>query len=342
VEGAERAFAEARELFSLAYAEGLALAARDATLLAREGAATAGGLPGDRYVLEADARSVEADGAFAREDFEDAAGRYEQATAAYRAAAEEAGRLTRPFLMGSEPPELEYALALCRRYQDDCAAERYAEEAVREVRLRPYALSTYEVSNDEFSRFVAETGYRSAAEVSGRSWRDAGGRLIEAPGYSWRYPQGPRGEPYQRALAHPVVHVNHEDASAYCEWAGGRLPTEAEWEYAARGDERRRFPWGEEWQADNVRWAGDADAGTAPTGRNPSASTPQGLHDMAGGVWEWTASGSGQAPILKGGSWLERDPALFRGAARLLVDPALSSDHYGFRCARDLPSWPDR
>jgi formylglycine-generating enzyme len=197
------------------------------------------------------------------------------------------------------------------------------------VTLSGFWLDPFEVTNDEFARFVAETRHVTVAETPPRAedyptvprealvagsvcFRQPGaevalGRYMEwwhfERGASWRHPDGP-GSSLAGRGRHPVVHVAWSDAAAYCRWAGKRLPTEAEWEYAARGGVRQRararFPWGDEptqggrWMA-NV-WQGrfptqdsgdDGFRGTAPVGSFPAS--PLGLHDMAGNVWEWVA-----------------------------------------------------
>jgi formylglycine-generating enzyme len=185
---------------------------------------------------------------------------------------------------------------------------------------------------------------------------------VWTPGASWRQPEGPGSSTAGRE-DHPVVHVAHEDAAAYAAWAGGRLPTEAEWELAARGGlDGAAYVWGDEPEPAHARlanyWHGDfpwrAEPGygtTAPVGSFPPNG--HGLFDMAGNVWEWTADwygGSAQASldpgqpqfavprrVVKGGSFLCADSYClrYRPAARRpqMIDTGMS--HIGFRCAAD-------
>lgn len=202
----------------------------------------------------------------------------------------------------------------------------YPEEApVRDVRVEGFAIDPYAVTNEQFSKFVRKTGYVTVAErpldaadypgapaenlVPGAlvfhmtagpvDYRDFTQWWSWVPGACWKHPDGP-GSSIDGRPDHPVVHVAFEDADAYARWAGKRLPTEAEWEFAARGGlDGKDFVWGDEmepggkpaantWQGE-FPWKSTARNGarTMPVGR--FAPNGYGLYDMAGNVWEWTA-----------------------------------------------------
>lgn len=238
-------------------------------------------------------------------------------------------------------------------------------EAPRTVDVGPFGIDAHTVSNERFADFAAATGYVTDAERFGWSFVFAGllpdsfpptRGVAAAPwwrqveGADWCHPEGPQSGVDER-MDHPVVHVSFNDALAYCESVGARLPTEAEWEFAARGGlEGKAFPWGDElepegehrmnvWQgafpAENSR--ADGFYGTCPV--DAFAPNGYGLHNATGNVWEWTADllTPGGPRVQKGGSYLCHSSYCrrYRVAARQGNEPESSTGNLGFRCATD-------
>ena len=182
-------------------------------------------------------------------------------------------------------------------------------------------------------------------EVTNAQYR----KCVEAGACSQPYDTGWYNDPNR--AEHPVVWVDWKQANAYCQWEGRRLPTEAEWEKAARGTDGRTYPWGEGIDCDHAQ-SGECGGGTMPVGSKSKGVSPYGVLDMIGNVWEWMAdwygegyysqspernpSGpdSGARRVLRGGSWSYYESALL-AANRYSFHPAAASDDVGFRCARD-------
>ena len=218
------------------------------------------------------------------------------------------------------------------------------ERPARQVYVSAFYLGKFEVTHAQFKAFVEATGYLSTAEEDGA--------VEKQDGINWRHPEGPRAEIAARP-DHPVVHVSWYDAQAYCSWKGKRLPTEAEWEKGARGEDGRLWPWGNAYDRSRANaWGGeDGYPKTAPAGTFPRGVSPAGALDMAGNVWEWCAdwydpdyytTGPDQDPqgpeggvhkVLRGGSWINPWSVL-RSTNRFQVMPADRSPYIGFRCAR--------
>ncbi|MDF1659324.1 MAG: formylglycine-generating enzyme family protein [Verrucomicrobiales bacterium] len=241
------------------------------------------------------------------------------------------------------------------------------EGPVREVNVEPFWIDQTTVTNEQFSDFIEATGYITEAEqygwsfvfhnqipkqhrkqvqlvaVEGTAWW---ARLEKA---DWRKPGGP-GTNLKKIGDHPVVHVSWNDAIAYASWAGKRLPTETEWEFASRGGlEQKIYPWGDELMPDGKHrcniWQGrfpqedtgeDGYAGTAPA--KSFRANGYGLYHCVGNVWEWTAdwfAGAGSGRVIRGGSYLCHDSYCnrYRNSARTKNTPDSSTGHTGFRCA---------
>lgn len=212
------------------------------------------------------------------------------------------------------------------------AQSRHAklDEAPIHVRfLEAYRIARYPVTNAEYEVFVDATGH--------------------TPPPHWEDGKVPAGE-----ATLPVVHISWHDANAYAEWAQGRLPTEAEWEKAARGADGRIYPWGNEFESSTDQEAPFLTDQPTPVGERPAAVSPYGVHEVAGNVWEWTADWyqpyegnthrdgdyGEKHKVLRGGSWLEvRDETAnryFRCANRLHAPPNYTASNIGFRCVRDV------
>jgi formylglycine-generating enzyme len=278
-----------------------------------------------------------------------------------------------PFLMGTDTDE---------GFPQD------GEGPVREVHIDPFYIDRYPVTNAQFAEFVRATGYTTEAERFAWSFVFQGHiapedfpRLVDqkVPGVSWwcrvnhsdwRHPEGPDTNIHARSN-YPVIHVSWNDAAAYAAWAGKRLLTEAEWEFAARGGlEQKLYPWGDDltpggqhlcniWQGDfpNNDTAEDGFAGTSPVDAFPPNHF--GLYSITGNAWEWCndwwhpnwhleatrrnpvgpdlSATAGSAKLMKGGSYLCHRSYCnrYRVAARTSNTPDSATTNITFRCALD-------
>jgi formylglycine-generating enzyme required for sulfatase activity len=234
------------------------------------------------------------------------------------------------------------------------------EKPQHTVYLDAFWIDRTEVTMAQYRLFTKASGYQTRAEEKGwaYAWVESAKEWQKVNGADWQHPFGPESSVEQD---HPVVQVTWADAAAYCTWAGGSLPTEAQWEKAARGTDGRKYPWGNTFDGtwlnycDSTCEGGDSafDDGyrfTAPVGSYPSGVSPYGALDMAGNVWEWTADWyddsyyaispaqnptgpeSGQYRVLRGGSW-NHDQSGMRTTFRLDSSSDESVDNFGFRCA---------
>ncbi|MGI9434486.1 MAG: formylglycine-generating enzyme family protein [Geminicoccaceae bacterium] len=231
------------------------------------------------------------------------------------------------------------------------------DEIARKVRIKPFRLMRHEVTNRAFADFVDRSGHRTDAETSGRGYVWTGRWQLIA-GADWRHPFGPETSIFDRD-DHPVVQVSANDAEAFCTFHGWRLPSEDEWEYAARGGDRRRYPWGDLAPEQGLGVASPANFGTvaccaadagdgylttAPVGSFAEGLGPFGHADLAGNVWEWTASrfpGRPDHVVLRGGGW-GNNPYCLRTAYRHGNPPTIGLDMVGIRCAADSERWGDQ
>ena len=236
------------------------------------------------------------------------------------------------------------------------------EQPVHRVRLDAFWIDRTEATVAQFRDFVHATGHETTAEQQGWGWAwlETSVDWQKTEGADWQHPQGPGS---QTEDDHPVVQVSWRDAVAYCEWAGARLPSEAEWEYAARGPEGRVYPWGDLVDRQRLNYcdarcptlwpdmeADDGYATTAPVGSFPAGASWCGAHGLGGNVGEhvadWydgdyysrsptenpTGPATGRLRVSRGGSW-GSPPDGARGANRGAGPPEDADDADGFRCA---------
>ena len=251
------------------------------------------------------------------------------------------------FVLGSTPKEIEIG----RNMDEDGPSFALLHETPQfDLFVPAFYMSIFAVTNEQFARFLSALQPGSA--LLGL-WVYSAPHILKPMYEGELY----RVEPsFER---HPAIHVSWFGADAYCRWAGLRLPTEVEWEKAARGTDARLFPWGNDWHDDFLRWHG-GDRGenetTSPVDAYPQGRSPWGISQMAGNIEEWCddwyqpnayhehAAGnrrpppSGEQRVLRGGTCLQRNKLEFRCAMRCASAPAFANvDFTGIRCACDLP-----
>jgi formylglycine-generating enzyme required for sulfatase activity len=239
------------------------------------------------------------------------------------------------FVMGSDEEEVDFALQQCLAYGANCSRRYFSVELpLHSVKLDSFWLDRTEVTSGQYQKCVADGACDPVR--------------CDAPGDEY-----------------PVTCVTWSQAADYCQWAGARLPTEAEWEYSARGLGRKRYPWGNEFDGTLLNYCDhscplskrdrefeDGYAESAPVGSYPGGASWVGAVDMAGNVWEMVADWNGTYPeqagsnptgpesgtrrVARGGSW-HASPDHVRSAVRTHLSPTEIIDHAGFRCAQTNP-----
>ncbi|MCK4907266.1 MAG: SUMF1/EgtB/PvdO family nonheme iron enzyme [Spirochaetes bacterium] len=229
-------------------------------------------------------------------------------------------------------------------------------EKLKKIYLKSFYMDIYEVSNADYAKFYNAGGYRKSKYWSEEGWQWKIKNKIKKPKWweSGRYNIGPRFPD------NPVAGVSWYEASAYAQWAGKRLPTEAEWEKASRGVDKRRFPWGNDDIHYEVVYYGNFETYndkymySCPVKKFVQGKGPYGCFNMLGNVWEWlsdwhtgydyyktmplknpTGPSAGKKKLLRGGSWF-KDPSYYESHFRYAENPgARKYDDFGFRCAVD-------
>jgi formylglycine-generating enzyme len=248
------------------------------------------------------------------------------------------------FYMGSSFQETTQYYNSCKKLDKACKLWWFRDERPRHtVYLKEYWIDRYETTNADYMGFVLATGARSALDNSCETKGCKDGNLWD-------------GISFPKAISkQPVIQVSWHDAEAYCRWRGKRLPTEAEWEKAARGPSGKLYPWGNELVSSDhavykKKWQGVRTL--SPVGTHPKGDSTYGIHDMTGNVWEWVSdwyqldyyrnsplrnpqgSLDGKYKIVRGGSWIN-NPDTLHSAFRRWSFPEVRFNDTGFRCAKD-------
>lgn len=207
----------------------------------------------------------------------------------------------------------------------------YGDQKIQKEMEHDYWIDQYPVTNEKYGEFLQANGYAEETYWSPEGWQWKTKNNIAGPHYwndkKWNQPD------------HPVVGVSYYEAEAYAAWAGKRLPTEQEWEKAARGEDGREYPWGEEFDKARCNCFESGIGNTTPVIQYPNGVSPYGCYDMAGNVWEWCADGDREKVALRvfrGGSWCNGSVAL-RASGRNWGTTDLRGNDLGFRLVQDIP-----
>ena len=249
------------------------------------------------------------------------------------------------FRMGSTFAEITETFEECKQYDNTCGLWWFEDEYPDNlIYLETYWIDLFEVTNEKYLEFVEQTGHRPALDASCETPNCKKGNLWDGNSFP------------KRVRNQPVTQVNWYDADAYCKWRGKRLPTEAEWEKAARGPVGNKYPWGNSSPKGRAtyqrKWRGVytmTDVGSYSTG-----VSVYGVFDMSGNVWEWVSDwysrkhysyiakenpqgpAEGEFKVVRGGSWVNY-PDTLRSAGRRWSRPEVLFNDTGFRCAKDVP-----
>lgn len=242
------------------------------------------------------------------------------------------------FWIGSTREDREHAYRLDKEVTR--AYGWYEKETRRRAKTGNFCIDRYPVTNAQYKAFIDETRHPEPF-ISPESYQRQGFLVHpyeKVKEFLWKNRSFPAGH-----KDHPVVLVNLDDATSYCAWVGikmkrrYRLPSEAEWEKAARGTDGGFFPWGDEWNPDYLN-SGDRFGSTTPVSRFPQGRSPYGLYDMVGNVFEWTATPwDEKSYVVKGCSWDDL-PGTCRAAMRHGRPPQSKHILIGFRCMSELTS----
>ncbi|MEO8341569.1 MAG: SUMF1/EgtB/PvdO family nonheme iron enzyme, partial [Nitrospirota bacterium] len=207
----------------------------------------------------------------------------------------------------------------------------YGDERVREVINHDYWIDQYPVTNRKYRAFIVADGYGTHAYWSSDGWKWKIENNITTPKY-WNNTKWNKAD-------HPVVGVSYYEAEAYAKWVEKRLPTEREWEKAARGEDGRRYPWGEEFDKNRCNSDESGIGHTTPVTQYPKGVSPYGCYDMAGNVWEWCADWYDEEKkdwrVRRGGSWFN-EPVNLRASDRYWIYAVNRANFNGFRLAQDI------